>query len=292
MLNQRSEGIEERKAPATGRVDQSSNYTIVASAAADSSNAYSEDEEIVLIGYRTPETATALRGEHPQPYDVATLMRLLLDGETEDGVDAVAEAAPAATTGEKSVNFEYHVENCYKHDIEEAMNKCFAIVFLILMPLFLLWWPGRIIAGALIGLICCVVHTSPRLDLPAYGAQVGRTTVSRSCVRHVQPNYEIVVPQSGTKQPGYVLEFPFEDIVSAKVTPVKDSMCMVTLGLASDGEEDDGTKYITSGFYKFQEEAAYGPGANRLQFNFRAMKEPILFKKLVMAMKDKVAQQQ
>jgi len=100
---------------------------------------------------------------------------------------------------------------------------------------------------------------------------VRHTAVTRTGVRHVK--------QSLPNQPG-VVDIPFEDILSIKIEQLHGfKATAVRLTLAST---DDGLEYITSGYCKF-EKSQRSP---EIKLSLIGLKEPVRFKKLIMATKD------
>jgi hypothetical protein len=102
------------------------------------------------------------------------------------------------------------------------------------------------------------------------------TAVTRTGVRHI-------IPPSSTspEQPGYALDIPFADIVSIELQPLSNLLCLVVLTLAST---DHGIEYVTSGYCHLIKNRVGG----QTQLVLTALLEPVRFKKLVVAMKDKL----
>jgi len=98
------------------------------------------------------------------------------------------------------------------------------------------------------------------------------TAVTRTGVRHVKPSLP--------NRPGFALDIPFEDILSVKIEQLHGFKAIaVRLTLAST---DDGLEYITSGYCKF-EKSQRSP---EIKLSLIGLKEPVRFKKLIMATKD------
>jgi hypothetical protein len=95
------------------------------------------------------------------------------------------------------------------------------------------------------------------------------TAVTRTGVRHILP--------SSPEQQGYALDIPFEDIVSIEVQPLP-TLCLVRLTLDST---DHGMEYVSSGYCQLTN------GVGQTQLVLTGLLEPVRFKKLVVAMKDK-----
>jgi hypothetical protein len=130
-----------------------------------------------------------------------------------------------------------------------------------------------------VGLVCIFVSLDRHYRRITPLEDLQHTAVMPTGLRHVQ------LPCDG--QSGYTIHIPFADIKNIIVKPsVENARCaVVSLCLAS---EDAGMEYITNGFYVFASHTCKGKVHAGLALI--GLKEPVRFKRLLLAMRDRANQ--